>query len=65
MAARMKLHTHLFLGKPRSYLITPEGSQCPIKLSDTRREQIAGTWRRIQASHRIGRSTGSIYAQPQ
>ena len=64
MAFRLKLNTRLLLSSPRSYLITPEGSRCPLKLTKAQREEIASTWRKVQDTHRIGRTSGILYSRP-
>lgn len=64
MAFRFNVRTHILLSSPRAYLVTPEGSTCPLKLSDAERDRIADTWRKVQDFHRIGQARGTLYSRP-
>lgn len=64
MGKRSPLRTRILLCNPRSYLITNEGSSCPVKLTDTQRDDIASNWHKVQEFCRIGVAKGTLYARP-
>ena len=64
MAFPFKLRTRILLSTPRSYLVTPEGSTCPLKLTGDQRDKIANSWSKVQDFHRIGQANGTLYSQP-
>ena len=59
-----KLRTRILLSPARCYLVTPEGSACPIKLSSTQRDEIADNWHKIQDLHQVGFIRGTLYSRP-
>ena len=64
MAVHPNLQTQILISSPRSFLITPEGSQCPVKLTDEQREKITSSWQRVQAIQMIGQVRGTLYISP-
>lgn len=64
MADLFNAQTQILLSSPRSFLITPEGSQCPVKLTEQQREKIANDWQRVQNVQVIGRVRGTLYTCP-